>query len=105
MTPKDGVEGDDAATTANKANADNNKMESWTKLLAEAFVEIAAEEVKAGPRLLGWRRPGFGEPPLSRFHASQAMSKRLATPQSEQKQTWRRVRQRLEEVVKVGGGR
>merc|ERR1719221_1562451 len=44
---------------------------SFSQLLSDAFIEVATEEVKAQacPRGLGWRRHGFGEPPLSRFHA------------------------------------
>jgi hypothetical protein len=71
---------------------------SWTRLLAEALIEIAGEEVKAEPRVLGWRRPGYGESPLSRFKAQQVAEGRAARPQ----QTWRKVKARLAEVVRLG---
>jgi len=71
---------------------------SFTRLLGDALVEIASEEAKAGPRMRGWRRPGFGEAPLARFQAKQAEEGQSAASQ----QTWDRVRTRLVESVKFG---
>jgi hypothetical protein len=68
---------------------------SFARLLADALVEIAQKEEKTGPRMLGWRRQSFGEPPLSRFDRDEG--------KTTVKQTWERVRHRLDEVVKIGG--
>jgi hypothetical protein len=73
-------------------------MASWTQLLADALVEIAGEEVKAEPRVLGWRRPGYGEAPLARFRAQQVAEGKAARPQ----QTWKTVKARLGEVTRFG---
>ncbi|CAE7463631.1 unnamed protein product [Symbiodinium natans] len=72
-------------------------VESFTRLLADAFLETANEEVKEqGPRIMGWRRPCFGEAPLSRFRAKQEGT----TPS--QQQTWEKVREKLTEAVRFG---
>merc|ERR1712125_253705 len=69
---------------------------SWVRLLADAFLEAVNEQVKPVPQTRkGWRRPGFGEPPLSRFQTGM--------PVEEKKKSWEMVRQRLEEVMKHGG--
>jgi len=71
---------------------------SFARLLADTLVEVACEEVKLGPRSLGWRRPGFGEPPLSRYWAKEASNVHMTSSQ----QNWRRVRTRVSESVKCG---
>lgn len=77
-----------------RSDPKQRELLSWARLLADALVEVVAEEVVPGPRVLGWRRPGFGTPPLARFRAQQAAAGL--------KQTWSRIRTRLEEVVKFG---
>lgn len=75
-------------------------IEGFTRLLADALLEIASEEVKEqGPRVMGWRRPCFGEAPLSRFREKQAQEGLT----SSQKQTWEKVRAKLTEQVRFGG--
>jgi hypothetical protein len=83
-------------SAASRRASREHDMESWTRLLADALVEIAGEEVKAEPRVLGWRRPGYGEPPLSRFRAQQAAEGKAARPQ----QTWKNVKAKLEEATR-----
>lgn len=74
-------------------------VDSFTRLLAESMLEIAGEQVKEkGPRILGWRRPGFGEPPMSRFREKQVEEGKAAT----QQQTWEKVRTKLVESVRFG---
>jgi len=74
-------------------------IEGFTRLLADALLEIASEEVKEqGPRVMGWRRPCFGEAPLSRFREKQAQEGLT----SSQKQTWEKVRAKLTEQVRFG---
>lgn len=78
------------------AVTDVSHIESFSRLLADALVEFAGEEVKPGPRVLGWRRPGFGEPPLARFKQkedSDAVSSKM---------TWEKVRGRLVSAVRFG---
>jgi hypothetical protein len=72
-------------------NSRERDQASWSQLLADAFVEIAGEEVKAEPRVLGWRRPGYTRLP-------QVAEGRVARPQ----QTWKTVMARLGEVTRVG---
>jgi len=83
------------SATSRQATREHD-VESWTRLLADALVEIAGEEVKAEPRVLGWRRPGYGEPPLSRFRAQQVAEGKAARPQ----QTWKNVKAKLEEATR-----
>jgi len=71
---------------------------SFAHLLADTLVEVACEEVKLGPRISGWRRPGFGEPPLSRYWAKEAADVHMTSSQ----QNWRRVRTRVSESVRCG---
>merc|ERR1712079_877635 len=71
---------------------------SFARLLADTLVEVACEDVKLGPRTLGWRRPGFGEPPLSRCWAKEAADVHMPSSQ----QNWRRVRTRVSESVRCG---
>jgi len=69
--------------------------DAWGKLLADTLIEVANvsyEEVISEPRLLGWRRPGFGQPPLSKFQDRNAS--RL-----EQARTWAQLRKRAADVV------
>jgi len=86
------------AELAAKPGSRERDVVSFARLLGDALVEIASEEVKEKPRMLGWCRPGFGEPPLSRYHAQQAREGQVATPQ----QTWTKVRSRLGEAVRFG---
>jgi hypothetical protein len=67
---------------------------SWTRLLADAFTELASEEVKAEPRVLGWRRPGYFRLPQD-LRVGEARDTR---PQL----TWKKVMARLEEVTRSG---
>merc|ERR1712050_805512 len=77
---------DSVAGTRKRTGSDARRgVDSFTRLLSDALVEFACEEVKAGPRMLGWCRPGFGEPPLSRFRAQQAAEGKNATAQ----RTWK----------------
>lgn len=63
-------------------------------MLADAFTEIAGEEVKAEPRVLGWRRPGyFRLPPDLRVPEGRDTRPR---------QTWNKVVARLEDVTRSG---
>uniref|UniRef100_A0A7S1AVJ9 DUF4378 domain-containing protein n=1 Tax=Noctiluca scintillans TaxID=2966 RepID=A0A7S1AVJ9_NOCSC len=78
-----------------KATRDKD-TEGWTRLLAEALVEVSGEEPRPEPRKLGWRRPVFGEQPLARFRAQQADG------HGEPKNTWARASNRLQEVVRFG---
>jgi hypothetical protein len=65
---------------------------SWTKLLADFFIELATEEVKAEPKVLGWRRPGYFRLPKE-LRVADARDTR---PQK----TWKKVMARLEEVIR-----
>jgi len=47
------------SSNASAPGQHEHDVASWTRLLADAFTEIAGEEVKAEPRVLGWRRPGY----------------------------------------------
>ncbi|CAJ1364056.1 unnamed protein product [Effrenium voratum] len=47
---------------------------------------------------MGWRRPCFGEAPLSRFREKQAREGQNPS----EKQTWEKVRARLREAVRFG---
>eukprot|EP00928_Gymnodinium_smaydae_P056961 TRINITY_DN4023_c0_g1_i5.p1 TRINITY_DN4023_c0_g1~~TRINITY_DN4023_c0_g1_i5.p1 ORF type:complete len:2876 (-),score=422.32 TRINITY_DN4023_c0_g1_i5:253-8880(-) len=67
---------------------------SRTRLLVDAAVEIAMEEVKPKPRLLGWNRPGFGEHPLSKFQEQQGAG-------TSQLRSWAEVRTYVEEALKA----
>eukprot|EP00930_Biecheleria_cincta_P023500 TRINITY_DN16977_c0_g3_i1.p1 TRINITY_DN16977_c0_g3~~TRINITY_DN16977_c0_g3_i1.p1 ORF type:complete len:2833 (-),score=587.86 TRINITY_DN16977_c0_g3_i1:160-8370(-) len=81
------------------ASTRDGDVDSFTHLLAEAMLEIAGEQVKEkGPRILGWRRPGFGEPPMSRFREKQIAEGKAAP----QQQTWEMVRTKLVESVRFG---
>eukprot|EP00929_Paragymnodinium_shiwhaense_P036835 TRINITY_DN19700_c0_g1_i1.p1 TRINITY_DN19700_c0_g1~~TRINITY_DN19700_c0_g1_i1.p1 ORF type:complete len:3394 (+),score=752.34 TRINITY_DN19700_c0_g1_i1:173-10354(+) len=88
-----------AAASLESGGRSERGLLSWVRLLADAFVEVLGEQAKPAPQLRkGWRRPGFGEPPLSRF---QEMLPEKAGVSK--KKTWGVVRQRLEEVMKLGG--
>eukprot|EP00931_Biecheleriopsis_adriatica_P064778 TRINITY_DN3947_c0_g2_i2.p1 TRINITY_DN3947_c0_g2~~TRINITY_DN3947_c0_g2_i2.p1 ORF type:complete len:3759 (-),score=912.49 TRINITY_DN3947_c0_g2_i2:186-11462(-) len=87
------------ATANSMQNMRDRDVESFTRLLGEALLEIASEEVKElGPRILGWRRPGFGEPPLARFREKQVAEGRATS----QQQTWEKVGFKLRESVRCG---
>jgi len=91
--PTENEEPDEAEEGARAA------IEGFTRLMADALLEIATEEVKEqGPRVMGWRRPCFGEAPLARFREKQAQEGQT----SSQKQTWEKVRAKLTEQVRFG---
>lgn len=79
---------------------EDENVESFTRLLADELLALAHEEVKEqGPRIMGWRRPCFGEAPLSRFRAKQEGTN------PSQRQTWEKVREKLTEAVRRFGYR
>jgi len=99
MRQREGVASAPASPSSASASGSQVHKErdvaSWTRLLADAFSELACEEVKAEPRVLGWRRPGYFRLPQD-LRAGEASDTRPP-------QTWKKVMARLEEVTRSGG--
>mmetsp|Transcript_72492 Transcript_72492/g.172822 ORF Transcript_72492/g.172822 Transcript_72492/m.172822 type:complete len:842 (-) Transcript_72492:159-2684(-) len=76
-------------------------VERCLHLLADAILEVAAEQQQppVEPRRLGWQRPAFGEPPLTRFREIERKRKE-GEPQLSGK-TWNQIRALLEEVFSM----
>jgi len=99
----DPLSDDEDACSPSGANAMGMRerdVESFTRLLGEALFEVAGEEVQEpqGPRVLGWRRPGFGESPMARFQEKQVQEGKAAS----QQMTWDKVRSKLNDAVRFG---
>jgi hypothetical protein len=95
MRRKEGASSSPSSPSSTDTSGKRHKerdVNSWTRLLADIFVELASEEVKAEPKVLGWRRPGYFRLPQD-LRVSEGRDKQ---PQ----QTWKKVMSRLEEVTR-----
>jgi hypothetical protein len=90
-----GTWNDDSVNDASSGGSERIAR-SWVRLMADTLVETADKRSTTEPKLLGWRRPGFGEPPLSRFNEQRG--KKLPVDRLR----WREVRERLEQMFRSG---